>query len=302
MRKSLKYKILLGLCRLFRTQKIMELPPNKIQKLFGKFFSKENIPKMKSDLLDIRKDTVLGSTCLWYNHKQSSNRACIYLVGGGMLGYPKTREAKGVMILAEKTGVDFILPYYPLVYTGHTLPDVYETIYTLYKQILNKYSADNIYFLGSSSGANLALGMISYINEKCEGLPMPGKVYAGSPGSLPVTEEEKKKALSLDKTDVIMSQKATTSVWEGMTGGEKVPEYMESLQLGDYTRLKDVYLSFGGDEVFAAASDSIKERLEQFGVSVKMEVAKGMYHCYSTIPLVKDAKPGYYRMIEYIKK
>ena len=33
-----------------------------------------------------------------------------------------------------------------------------------------------------------------------------------------------------------------------------------------------------------------------------MEVAPGMYHCYVVIPLVKDAKPAYLRMIEYIKK
>lgn len=96
------------------------------------------------------------------------------------------------------------------------------------------------------------LGLISYINDLGEGIPMPGKVYAGSPGSLLVSDEERKKADILDKTDVIMSQKATLSLWEGMTGGKKVADYMESLQLGDYTGLKDVYLSFGADEVFAA--------------------------------------------------
>lgn len=79
MGKSFKYKILLGLCRLFRTQRIMELPPSKIQKLFGKSFSGVIIPKMDSDLIDIDEDTVLESTCLWYHHKKRSNRACIYL-------------------------------------------------------------------------------------------------------------------------------------------------------------------------------------------------------------------------------
>ena len=86
-----------------------------------------------------------------------------------------------------------------------------------------------------------------------------------------------------------------------MTGGKKVADYMESLQIGNYTGLRDVYLTFGGDEVFAAAADSIKARLEQYGVHVKMEVAPGMYHCYAVIPLVKDAIPAYKRMIEYIK-
>jgi acetyl esterase/lipase len=77
---------------------------------------------------------------------------------------------------------------------------------------------------------------------------------------------------------------------------------MESLQLGDYTGLKDVYLSFGGDEVFTAAAESIRERLEQFGVHVTLEIEPGLYHAYAVMPLVKDAMPGYRRMKEYIKR
>ncbi len=302
MGRSLKYTILLGLCRLFRLQKIMELPPDKAQKLFRKAYKGVVIPKMRDDRIDIKAEQVLGSTCLWYRYKKGNDRACIYLIGGGMLKYPKPGQAKEVLKLTKETGVDFVLPYYPLVHTGNTLTDVYEMLYALYKEMLNKYTPENIYFLGGSSGANLALGMISYINDRAEGLPMPGRVYAGSPGSLLVNDEEKKKADELDKTDVIMSQKATRSVWEGMTGGKKAPDYMESLQLGNYTGLKDVYLTFGGDEVFAAAADSIKARLEQYGVHVRMEVAPGMYHCYAVIPLVKDAEPAYHRMIRYIKR
>ncbi len=301
MGKSIKYTVLLGLCRLFRLQRIMELPPEKAKKLFGRWYKEAVIPQIQDDRVDIKAEPILGSTCLWYRHKEGNDRACIYIIGGGMLKYPKPGQAKEVLELAKETGVDFVLPYYPVVHTGNTLTDVYAMLYELYKEMLKKYKPQNIYFLGGSSGANLALGMISHINDKGEGLPMPGKVYAGSPGSLLITDEERKKADGLDKTDVIMSQKATLSVWEGMTGGKKVADYMESLQLGDYTGLKDVYLTFGGDEVFAAAADSIKARLEQYGVHVTMEVAPGMYHCYAVMPFVKEAMPAYHRMIEYIK-
>ncbi len=300
MKKSFKYKSLLGLCRLFRLQKIMELPPEKAQKLFKKAYKGVIIPEMHDDRIDIKTEQVLGSTCLWYHFKKGNDRACIYIVGGGMLKYPKPRQAKEVLELTKETGVDFVLPYYPLVHTGNKLPDVYEMMYALYKEMLKKYEPGNIYFLGGSSGANLALGLISYINDKGEGLAMPGKVYAGSPGSLLITDEEKKKAAELDKTDVIMSRKATLSVWEGMTGGKKVADYMESLQLGNYTGLRNVYLTFGGDEVFAATADSIKARLEKYGVHVTMEVAPGMYHCYAVMPFVKEAMPAYHRMIKYI--
>ena len=279
----------------------MELPPDKTQKLFKKAYKGVRIPRMYDPDIDIRREKVNGSTCLWYRHKKAKKKVCIYMIGGGMLKYPSPAQAREVLDISLETSVDFILPYYPLVITGHTLTDVYDMMYALYKRMLKIYKSENISFLGGSSGANLALGLISYINDKKEGLPMPGKIYAGSPGSILITEEEKKKAAMLDKSDVIMSQKATKAVWEGMTGGRKVPDYMESLQLGDYTGLKDVYLSFGGDEVFAAAADSIKNRLELHGVHVTLEIEPGMYHAYAVFPLVKEAIPGYRRMKEYIE-
>lgn len=71
-------------------------------------------------------------------------------------------------------------------------------------------------------------------------------------------------------------------------------------QLGNLTRLRDVYLSFGGDEVFTAAAETIKARLEEFGVRVTLEIGKGMYHSYAALPLVKEAEEGYQHMCEYI--
>jgi len=77
---------------------------------------------------------------------------------------------------------------------------------------------------------------------------------------------------------------------------------MKYLQLGDYTGLRDVYLSFGGDEVFLAGAQSIKKRLEKFGAHVTMEIGEGMYHSYAMLPLVKDAEDGYKHFKEYISK
>ena len=53
--------------------------------------------------------------------------------------------------------------------------------------------------------------------------------------------------------------------------------------------------------MFTAAAESIKNRLEMFGVHVTMEIEPGLYHAYAVMPLVKDAMPGYRRMMEYLK-
>lgn len=55
-----------------------------------------------------------------------------------------------------------VLPYYPLV-PQHCLADVYAMLYELYTTLLKTYKAENIAFLGGSSGGNHTLGLISYL-------------------------------------------------------------------------------------------------------------------------------------------
>lgn len=300
--KTLKYRMLLKAFRMLPVKRIMAGTPEKTQKIFKKAYKGVEIPELHDPEISVSRGEIKGQAVLYYRHRKETDRVGIYLVGGGMLKYPKPSQAEGLVSLAKETGINILLPYYPLVFEGSTLTDVYEMLYELYKKTLRKYRPENICFMGGSSGGNLAIGMASYINDRGEGLPMPGKIYAGSPGTLLLTEEEKRRAGELEKTDVIMSVKATENIWEGMTGGEKVPEYMKYLQLGNYYGLSDVYMSFGGDEVFLAGADSIRRRLEEFGTHVTVEIGEGMYHSYAMMPLVEDAQEGYRHFVEYIKE
>lgn len=300
MNRTLKYRMLLKAFRIIPAKNIMAQPASKTQKLFRKSYKGVKIPRLQDPELIVSKGEVDGSTVLYIKHRKEADKLMIYLVGGGMLKYPKPSQANEVMSLAKECKVNVLLPYYPLVFTGGTLPDVYEMLYELYKKALKKYSPEDICFAGGSSGGNLALGLVSYINDKKEGVPVPGKVYAGSPGTLLLYEEEKKLAKNLEKSDVIMSVKATENIWDGMTGGKDVPEYMKYLQLGDYTGLKDAYISFGGDEVFLAGAEMIKKRLEEYGTHVTLEIGEGLYHSYAMLPLVTEAEIGYKNFKKYI--
>lgn len=280
-------------------QNIMAQPYDKLIRLFGSDRAVPKIPALSDPELEISTEKVRDHTVLYFRHRQPSRGVCVYLVGGGMLKYPKPGQARGVIELAKKSGRDICLPYYPLR-PAYTLPQVYEMLYELYRELLSTYSPENILFLGGSSGAYHALSLVSYIHEKNEGLPVPGKLYLSSPGTLYLTEEEKQKATELDRTDVVMSRKALEGLFEGISGGEPIPDYMKYLQLGNYYGVKDAYLCFGGDEVFRAAAESIRDRLEACGVNVTLEIGEGMYHAYSAMPLVKEAMQGYKRMLDYI--
>lgn len=297
---SAKYTLLKVIAKILRLQNMMKKPYSQLQKKFKTQTAYPVIPECIEEDLDFSTFKVGVNPVLHVKHKAPAEQVCIYLIGGGMLKYPKKDEVKEQIKLARLTERDMVLPYYPLV-PDNSILDVYEMLYQLYKKLIVEYEHENIAIAGGSSGGNLALGLISYINEKGEGIPMPGKIYAASPGTMIYTEEEKRKAKILDGRDLIMSIIALENIQAGMENGREVPEYMRYLQRGDYTGLKEAYLIFGGDEVFSAAADTIAEQMRKFGVDVRLEIGEGMYHMYSMMPLVPEAKKAYQDMIEYLK-
>ena len=56
----------------------------------------------------------------------------------------------------------------------------YEMIHETYRVMLQDYKAENISVLGTSSGGNLALGMVPYINDGHGDTPMPGCIMGHS--------------------------------------------------------------------------------------------------------------------------
>ena len=297
---SAKYTLLKVIAKILRLQNMMKKPYSQLQKKFKTQTAYPVIPECIEEDLDFSTFKVGVNPVLHVKHKEPAEQVCIYLIGGGMLKYPKKDEVKEQIKLARLTGRDMVLPYYPLV-PDNSILDVYEMLYQLYKKLIAEYEHENIAIAGGSSGGNLALGLISYINEKGEGIPMPGKIYAASPGTMIYTEEEKRKAKIMDGRDLVMSIIALENIQAGMENGREVPEYMRYLQRGDYTGLKEAYLIFGGDEVFSAAADTIAEQMRKFGVDVRLEIGEGMYHMYSMMPLVPEAKKAYQDMIEYLK-
>lgn len=298
---SVKYTVIKKIISIINIQKIMAQPYDKLQKLFGTAKTQQCIPKLSDSELDFSTFNVNGFPVLYVKHKKPVKSVCIYVTGGGMLKHPKKSQAREMIKYAKELRRDMILPYYPLC-PEHNLYDVYDMLYELYKKLLLEIPPNEIAFLGGSSGGNHTLGLISHINAKRENLPMPGKVYVSSPGTMLCTDDEFKRAAELDKTDLIMSRKALETIFAGMSGGRDVPEYMKYLQKGDYTGLKEVYLCFGGDEMFSAAAFALKRRMEECGTRVILEIGEGMYHCYSLMPFVSEAKPGYNNMIDYLKK
>lgn len=295
---SLKYSIIKTMFHIIPIQKMMAKPYDELIKMFHTTEAKPTIPDLKDPELIFQTQTVENQPVLEISHKKKSDYLCIYVAGGGMLKYPKPSQAKDLISLAKETGRNMLLPYFPLA-TEHDLIDALNMLYETYKMALAHYPAEKIAFLGGSSGAAMVLWLMSYINQQGEGVPMPGKIALSSPGSA-LTAEERKRVEELNRTDLIMSTTALDNIFGGMIGGKELPDELLYTSRGIYDGIKDVYLSYGGDEVFSAAAQSTAKRLESYGAKVTLEIAEGMYHTYAVLPYVKEAMPGHRRLVAYL--
>lgn len=296
---SFQYILIKGIFKIIPFQKIMAEPYDQLMKIFKTANANPEIPKLSDPELLFDTIYVDSQPVLMIRHKKPVNAICIYVIGGGMLKYPRPSQAKEVAKLAKRTGRDFALPYFPIC-PDHNLFDALDMLCDTYEKILEMYKPENVAFLGGSSGASMTLWLMSYINHEKKKLPMPGKIYLSSPGSA-LEPEERKTAEKLNHSDLIMSTTALDHIFSGMAGGKELPDYLCYTQRGIYTGVKDVYLTYGGNEVFSAAARSTAERLRSFGAEVKLEIGEDMYHAYSAMPLIPEAKPAYERMIQYLQ-
>ena len=260
------------------------------------------IPELKDVAFTIDRIEVMGCPVLKFIHREKTDRATLFLIGGGMISAPRPGSVKKALRFAKETGLDVYVPYYPLC-TDYPLTRAYEMVHETYRVMQQDYEAEHISVLGTSSGGNLALGMVPYINDGHGDTPMPGFILAISPGTCVDTDEEWQRMLELEQKDVaIPAQYMKTAVEIMRHGDEGVPEYMLWLQRGDFTDCPKVTFIYGSDETLYACAPSFQAAMKKYGVDYEMIVGQGMFHCYPVFPICQEGREGWDLMIRLMKE
>ncbi len=299
---SLQYEILKRLVKAVNIKKRwLSVSTEELLENRRKQNAKNKIPKLRDDAFDIRQTTVNGFPVLQLIHKKRTDRANLFIIGGGMISAPRPGSVKKALRFAKETGLDVYVPYYPLC-TDYPLTKAYEMIHATYREMLKHYDAKHISILGTSSGGNLALGMVPYINESAPDTPMPGYIMTISPGTCVASQEEWERMLELDKKDVaIPAQYMKTAVEIMRHGDDSVPEYMIWLQKGNFQNCPFVTFIYGSDETLYACAPSFEAAMQRYGAQYEMIVGEGMFHCYPVFPVCREAKAGWDMMVQMMK-
>ena len=299
---SLKYKILKCAVKASRLKNRGKMSADEIIEFKKKQNAKIGIPEIKDKEITVSKDSVMGFPVLKMTHKEFTEKANLFIIGGGMVGKPQPSMIKKALHFCKETGLDLYIPYYPLC-TEYPLNKAYEMICETYRKMLEDHSSENISVIGFSSGGNLALGLVAYMNAENITLPRPRYIMVLSPGCCAVNDKERERLKELDKKDIIISADYVKTAEEIMRhGSENVPDYMIYLQLGDFTGCPEVTFVYGSDEVLYAFAPSFEEAMKKYGVKYEMVVGKGMFHCYPAFPVVKEARQGWDEMISIMKR
>ena len=264
--------------------------------------ARNRIPVLKDDAFEISRIDILGCPVLRLIHRQRTDRANLFIIGGGMISAPRPGSIKKALRFARETGLDVFVPYYPLC-TDAPLTRAYEMIHATYREMLRDYAPERVSVLGTSSGGNLALGMVPYINDGHGDTLMPGHIMAISPGTCVDTEEEWQRMLALDRLDVAIPAQYMKTAEEIMRhGDDSVPDYMIWLQRGDFTNCPRVTFIYGSHETLYACAPSFEAAMRQYGVDYGMIVGEGMFHCYPVFPVCREAKEGWDMMVRLMAK
>ena len=263
--------------------------------------ARNRIPDLRDGAFVISRTDVAGFPVVKMIHREKASGACLFLIGGGMISAPRPGSVRKALRFARETGLDVYVPYYPLC-TEYPITKAYAMVHETYKAMLRDYSADRIAVLGTSSGGNLALGMVPYINDGHSDTPMPRYVMAVSPGTCDATDEEWRRMLELEKKDVAIPAQYMKTAVEIMRHGEDVPGYMLWLQNGDFTNCPKTTFIYGSDETLYAVAPSFEAAMKRYGVDYDMIVGEGMPHCYPVFPLCRELKEGWSMMVRRMRE
>ena len=298
---SVKYTILKQAVKLLNIKKMSNKSADEIIAIKKKQNQKLVIPELYDPDIEYDRIIVDGFTVIRMTHHRKSERANMFIIGGGMVSPPRPGSIKKALKFAKETGLDLYIPYYPLC-VDYPLTKAYGMIYDTYLKMLEEYSAEKISLLGTSSGGNLALGLIAYINSNHLNTPMPGYIMAISPGTCCADAEEWDRMQELDKKDVAISAQYMKTAEEIMRhGDESVPDYMLFLQKGDFTGCPHVTFIYGSDETLYAVAPSFEKAMKKYNIPYEMIIGDGMFHCYPVFPIVKEAKVGWEQMVTIMK-
>ena len=169
--------------------------------------------------------------------------------------------------------------------------------------MIELYGGGNVSTCGFSSGGALALGIAAHNNAQPKPLPQPRHIVAVSPGEVPWNDAERARMQALNEKDVAIDYAFMVKAEKFMRHGQSnVPDYMLSGSRGDFSGAGDIHFFYSADEVLYGALPDFEEACKRTGVPYTVSARPKMVHCYCMLPIFKEAKEDFAKIVDFLKR
>jgi monoterpene epsilon-lactone hydrolase len=225
-----------------------------------------------------------GLSAEWIQPTQvRDDRAILYFHGGGyVMGSSRSHRAIVAKFVAG-SGIAALVFDYRLA-PEHPYPAALDDSLAAYTWMLSQgFSPSNIGFVGDSAGGGLCLATLLSAREK---KLLPAAAVALSPWT-----DLKCTGNSYQRKDPLVPE-GSLSVFGKYYVGENDPALPSISPLyGDLAGLPPLLIYAGENESMLDDSIQFAKKARTSGVKVKLQVGKGMVHCYPALsPLFPEAK------------
>lgn len=251
----------------------------------------QNIKQMKLNINNVKCE-------LFYNEEFKKDKIIVYFHGGGYcLGISNnTRNFAGK--IASESGFKTLLVDYRLA-PENKYPSAHEDALAIYIGLINQnYKAEDIIFIGDSSGCGLMLAALFKAREK--EILMPAALIFLSPV---VDYTKTSKSLITKKLLDPYQYDNPFSIADIFLEDNDVKNKFISPLYGDLSLLPPMLIHGSEYDVFFDDSINLAEKAKKEGVNVILKIWRGLWHVFQvTADIVPEGKEALKEICEFINK
>lgn len=199
----------------------------------------------------------------------------LYIHGGSYVAEVTKNHWEFIKQIAIDTNATIIVPDYPLT-PKYTYKEVFEMMEPLYKDIVEKVDLKHFLIMGDSAGGGLALALEEKLSQ--EGIPMPEKTILISPWlDIRLTNPEIKEVQKRDKELSKIKLQLAGIAYAGKDGKGS---YLVNPINGDLSKLKNITIFTGTDDILNPDVHVLKEKAEEVGIQIDVKEYKQAGHIW----------------------
>jgi acetyl esterase/lipase len=216
-----------------------------------------------------------GMDCAWFiPDNYTTSRTMLYLHGGGYSVGSYNSHRALIARLARATNSRVLAPNYRLA-PEHPAPAAVEDALNAFLQLYQD-GYENIFVMGDSAGAGLALALTAQLKKRK--LPLPKGLILLSPWTdLTLSGDSIK---SKADVDALIAPNLLDVFAQKYIGDMDPKDPMISPLFADFKGFPPTFIHVGGFELLLDDSTRLAAKMNKAGVQVELEVWEGMMHVW----------------------